>query len=63
MSILTKFSRAQLNVRDFEFIRAIGKGGFGSVYLAQRADNKKLSAIKVVNCNLLFACILNSHCV
>ena len=48
--ILTKFSRSALNVSDFKFVRAIGKGGFGSVYLAQRLDNKKLCAIKVNLC-------------
>lgn len=47
--ILAKFSRVQLNVKDFKFIRALGKGGFGAVYLAQRADNKKLCAVKVMS--------------
>jgi len=32
---------------DYKFLRAIGKGGFGTVYLAQRLDSKKLCAIKV----------------
>lgn len=47
--ILAKFNRVQLNVKDFKFIRALGKGGFGAVYLAQRVDNKKLCAVKVMS--------------
>jgi NIMA (never in mitosis gene a)-related kinase len=37
------------NVRDFELLKFLGKGTFGAVYQARRAEDKKIYAIKKVD--------------
>mmetsp|Transcript_2549 Transcript_2549/g.3967 ORF Transcript_2549/g.3967 Transcript_2549/m.3967 type:complete len:912 (-) Transcript_2549:328-3063(-) len=48
-SALQRHGRFFSYPHDYKFIRALGKGGFGTVYLAQRLDSKKLCAIKVMS--------------
>jgi hypothetical protein len=36
-----------LNISDFTILKAIGKGGFATVYLAKKNDTNKLYAVKV----------------
>lgn len=48
-SVLRSHPPIKLAAKDFKFLRLLGKGGFGSVYLARRLDTRKLCAIKVLN--------------
>ena len=36
-------------VRDFELLKFLGKGTFGAIYQARRAEDKKIHAIKKVD--------------
>lgn len=38
----------ELSLNDFELLKVLGKGAFGKVILAQKIDNKKLYAIKIL---------------
>lgn len=40
---------AEICIEDFELLKILGKGAFGKVILAQKKDNKKVYAIKVLN--------------
>ena len=46
MSLLSKSNQTSLS--DFETIRKIGKGSFGSVYLVKRKKDSKIYALKSV---------------
>lgn len=48
-AILRRHSPMRHGPKDYKFLRLLGKGGFASVYLARRSDNRKLCAIKVLN--------------
>lgn len=39
---------ADISLNDFELLKVLGKGAFGKVILAQKLDNKKLYAIKIL---------------
>lgn len=43
-----KKDNAELSLNDFELLKVLGKGAFGKVILAQKLDNKKLYAIKIL---------------
>lgn len=43
-----KTENVELSLSDFELIKVLGKGAFGKVILAQKLDNKKLYAIKIL---------------
>ena len=49
-SLLPSESQIQerVNVKSFSFLRVLGVGGFGSVYLAQKKDDERLYAIKAI---------------
>lgn len=38
----------RVSVKNFTFLRVLGVGGFGSVYLAQKKDDERLYAIKAI---------------
>ena len=40
---ITKKSKEETTLQDFELIRVIGKGNFGKVYQVVNLDNKKAS--------------------
>ena len=39
---------------DFNFIRVIGAGSYGKVYLVQHKENRKFFAMKVIKKELVF---------
>lgn len=45
----SSFDKKILNLSDFEKIKLIGKGSFGSVYLIRKKTDQKLYAMKVLN--------------
>lgn len=45
--------RARLRASDFNIIRQIGQGGYGSVFLCQKKDTLEICAIKKMNKELL----------
>jgi serine/threonine protein kinase len=36
----------KIKVDDFEILKVLGKGGFGTVYLARKVDTKEIVALK-----------------
>ena len=44
----TKGKEKDLCIEDFELLKVLGKGAFGKVMLAQKKDNQKIYAIKVL---------------
>jgi len=44
-----KKNQTKVNIEDFSFIRLIGIGSYGKVYVARKNTNKKLYAIKILN--------------
>lgn len=46
-TILTR-DGSKVNVQDFEFLRMLGKGGFGKVVLAEKTDSNNIYAIKII---------------
>jgi serum/glucocorticoid-regulated kinase 2 len=44
-----KNERKEICVDDFELLKVLGKGAFGKVVLAQKRDNRKFYAIKILN--------------
>ena len=46
-TILTR-DGSNVNVQDFEFLRMLGKGGFGKVVLAEKHDSYMIYAIKII---------------
>ena len=47
----TKKNVTKVNIEDFSFIRLIGIGSYGKVYVARKNTNNKLYAIKILNKN------------
>jgi len=45
----TKKNKTKVNIEDFSFIRLIGIGSYGKVYVARKITNNKLYAIKILN--------------
>lgn len=43
-----------VNLKTFNIIERLGKGSFGSVYLAEKKDTKKLYAMKVLEKSRVF---------
>lgn len=43
-----KNKEKEICLEDFELLKVLGRGAFGKVYLAQKRDNHKLYAIKVL---------------
>ena len=41
-------SRSKISIRNFEFLKTIGRGAFGEVKLAQKRDNGQIYAIKIL---------------
>ena len=46
-----KSKQTKAKLEDFNFIRLIGVGSYGKVYVASKSSNKKLYAIKIINKN------------
>ncbi|GAA5911837.1 uncharacterized protein JCM6883_001285 [Sporobolomyces salmoneus] len=42
-------SRPKLTVNDFQVLRRIGQGSFGSVFMIRKRDTKRIYALKVIN--------------
>ncbi len=42
-------SGQQVNESSFEILKVLGKGFFGNVFLAEKKDDKKLYALKVIS--------------
>lgn len=42
-------SRPRLTVNDFQVLRRIGQGSFGSVFMIRKRDTKRIYALKVIN--------------
>lgn len=49
VTITDQFKECLLGLKDFDFCKAVGIGGFGAVYLARRTANRKYCAIKAMN--------------
>ena len=47
----------KVKIEDFDFIRLIGLGSYGKVFVASKKSNNKLYAVKVLNKNII--CIKN----
>lgn len=45
--------RVKMKYGDFKILTQIGQGGYGQVFLAQKADTKEICALKVLNKKLL----------
>ena len=41
-----------IGVRDFEFIRVLGVGAFGAVWLVKKKRTNDFYALKVIDCSL-----------
>ena len=44
-----KYKKKKVKLEDFQFIRLIGVGSYGKIYVASKKNSKKLYAIKVLN--------------
>ena len=44
---LEQSSKLIVGIQDFHMLKVIGRGGFGTVYLARKVDSNRLYAIKV----------------
>lgn len=49
----TQKKKAQLSIgfKDFEFIKMLGKGAYGGVYLVKKKNSNDIYAMKVIDCS------------
>jgi hypothetical protein len=40
-----------IGLRDFEFIKPLGQGAFGGVYLVRKKTSQDLFAMKIIDCS------------
>lgn len=50
----TEEHEGRIGLKDFEFVRKIGQGGFGAVWVARKKDTGEALALKVVNKSLIW---------
>jgi len=48
------FGKKKGKIREYQIIKEIGEGAFGSVYLVQKENTNKLYALKILNKNFLY---------
>lgn len=47
-------SEKRISLKDFEFVRKIGQGGFGAVWVVRKKDTGEVLALKIVNKSLIW---------